>query len=79
MRLFSRKDLHDYIFLTKKYNEIVDVLENQIKAKSHEELIDDIEQKFALTQLKVAKELMDELGIEVSSDKARELGFRVGI
>lgn len=76
MRLYSVEDVHNYHFLANKYLELADDAEKIMQEKGcHGK--DGIELKFALTQIKTAKDMMDELGTEVPDDKAKELGFNV--
>lgn len=72
MKLYSLNDMRDFHFLTDKYFEMTDVAEKALKKSGS---ADSIEVKFALTSVKLAKDMMDNLGIEVPDDKAKELGF----
>lgn len=68
MKLYSEKDLRDYHFLADKYCELSDKIPiEQI----------DIARRFLLMQIKMTKDMMDELGTEVPDDKAKELGFEL--
>lgn len=76
MKLYSEKDVRDFHFLANKYMELADNVEKVMKEKpSRSEF--DIECKFALTQVQTTKDMMDNLGIEVPDDKAKELGFEL--
>lgn len=68
MKLYSEKDVHDYHFLADKYCELTDKI-------TFEQI--DIARRFLLMQIKTTEDMMDELGTEVSDDKAKEMGFEL--
>ena len=72
MRLYTVDDVQDYHFLANKYMELASVAE---KAMKERDSADSINVKFALTSVKLAKDMMDNLGTEVPDDKAVALGF----
>jgi hypothetical protein len=75
MRLYSMQDVKDYLFLISQYDEATSNVEGAMKKNSRKGQSDSVEQRFYLTQCKMIKDMMDELGVEVPDDKANELGF----
>jgi hypothetical protein len=77
MVLYTKKDLNDYVFLQDKFQKAVAGLDSYIEGKQSQNLVDDIENKFGLQNIKMIKNMMDELGIDVPDDKAKALGFEI--
>jgi hypothetical protein len=69
------QDVQDYLYLVRRYDEAANKAEEAMKKNEGKGKSDSIEQRFYLTQLKVAKEMRDDLGIEVPDEKAKEWGF----
>lgn len=77
MVLYTKKDLNDYVFLRDKFQKAVAELDLYIKGKQSQNLEDDIENKFGLQNIKMITDMIEELGIDVPDDKAKELGFEL--
>lgn len=75
MRLYTMHDVQDYIFLNGRYEEAANKAEEAMKKNEGKGQCDSIEQRFYLKQLMGTKELIDDLGVEVPDDKAKEWGF----
>jgi hypothetical protein len=51
--------------------------ENYSKGKQPIDYVNSIESKFYLSMIKATKDMMENLGVEVPDDKAKELGFEL--
>jgi len=75
MKLYASKDMKDYLYLSNRYNEMTTRYENYSKGKQPIDYVNSIESKFYLSMIKATKDMMENLGVEVPDDKAKELGF----
>jgi len=77
MKLYASKDMKDYLYLSNRYNEMTTRYENYSKGKQPIDYVNSIESKFYLSMIKATKDMMENLGVEVPDDKAKELGFEL--
>jgi len=77
MRLYSANDVRDYHYLSNKYSEITDTIAKQEEGRASVDVINTIECKYHLKLIMATKEMMNDLGVEVPDDKAKELGFEL--
>jgi hypothetical protein len=78
MKLYSIEDVHNYHYLMNKYMELADESEKLYQDNEDKNAIaNSIELKYLLTQIKTAKDMMNDLGTEVPDDKAKALGFEI--
>lgn len=73
MTLYTREDLDSYAYLSKKYWEAANAAEKLMQAGT-----DGVELKYTLKQVDLIKGMINDLGLDVPDDKAKELGFLEG-